>query len=743
MIYKFDSSEAIFAKNFLNNTNKHIFLTGRAGTGKTTLLKELIKTTHKAAVIAAPTGIAAINAGGTTLHSLFQLPFGAFLPSNQVSLSDKINIQINTPQSLIKKIKMNATKRRLLNSIELLVIDEASMLRADLLDAIDYVLRYVRRKRNTPFGGVQILFIGDLWQLPPIVKDEEMNFLQPFYKNFYFFNAHALSDNMPIYIELKHVFRQKDNNFISLLNNFRNNKITTNDLQILNECYVANIDKEKYDGYIFLTTHNYKADSLNINSLNQLAGESKIYSAIIEDDFGENIYPIDNELELKKDAQVMFVKNDYSGNKAYFNGKIGKIKDLQDNYILVSFNDGSPDVFVEKYVWENKRFKLNNETNEIEEKIIGRFIQYPLRLAWAITIHKSQGLTFEKAIVDISSVFAAGQAYVALSRLTSLSGLVLSKRVSNTMPDIDIAINKFSETEKDSSALSHELKDATIDYAKKQTIKAFDFYDIENYLTEHIESYNKKKNMSAKQRQKEWAEQLKKQFDELNIIAQRFRNQLFELSRNNNIEVLSNIKERIVAAKDYFEPKLQELSKQILNHTAKMQAEKGVKKYTAELKSLDAVFYQQIISIKKAEVIIDSTITNGVFDNDKLTEIKQNTDRAEADESIVKESKIKKNSAYVSYEMFLEAKDIEQIANERELSVSTIEGHLSKYVANGKISVYEFVEEDKVEMIVEAINEFNDLKLSPIKEYLGNDVSYSEIRFVINHFKHKHEIKNG
>lgn len=360
----------IIATKFINRTGKHLFLTGKAGTGKTTFLKQIIEHTHKNAVIAAPTGIAAINAGGVTLHSLFQLPFGSFIPSD-APLNMSVTTQVTTPKQLTRNLQMHTSKRRLLQEIELLIIDEVSMLRADLLDAIDTILRYVRRKRNLPFGGVQILFIGDLHQLPPVVKDGEWSMLCEYYKSIHFFEALALGGQKPVYIELEKIYRQTDSRFISLLNNFRENKVSRDDINTLNKCLKPDFKPENSDGYIHLTTHNRIADEINRKALQRLPGESFQYSCEIEGNFLEHQYPIDPILELKEGAQVMFIKNDYSGQQRYFNGKIGVVTELGEEQIEVGFLDGSDPAWVERYEWQNKKFTLNKTSNEIEEDLLG------------------------------------------------------------------------------------------------------------------------------------------------------------------------------------------------------------------------------------------------------------------------------------------------------------------------------------------------------------------------------------
>jgi len=329
-----DSNPAELAAKFINYTSRHIFLTGKAGTGKTTFLRNLIQVTHKKAVIVAPTGIAAINAAGVTIHSLFQLPFGTYLPKQPATGDSHYNQQYNTPKTITRHLQMNATKRKIFLDLELLIIDEVSMLRADLLDAIEMVLRYVR-KSNESFGGVQVLFIGDLHQLPPVVKSTEWNLLGEFYKSAFFFDALALQQNPPVYIELEKIYRQADEVFISLLNNLRNNAVTEKDMTLLKSYYRENFVPDLNDKYITLTTHNQKADLMNRSSLEALKAQSWFYRSEVEDEFTESSYPAEHVLELKIGAQVMFIKNDPTPEKRYFNGKIATVTDLQKDSITV------------------------------------------------------------------------------------------------------------------------------------------------------------------------------------------------------------------------------------------------------------------------------------------------------------------------------------------------------------------------------------------------------------------------
>lgn len=419
------TKEFDLAYRFVTETNLNIYLTGKAGTGKTTFLKYLRQNSIKKTVVAAPTGVAAINANGVTLHSLFQLPFGVILPDTNF-LHNTESLFINHP--LISKIHYGKEKLDLLRSIELLIIDEASMLASYILDAIDVILRYVRKKPESPFGGVQLLLIGDLYQLPPVVKREDWEILQEYYSSIFFFDSFVLRENLPVVIELKEIFRQKDEKFIEILNGIRNNDITEENFKLLNSRLLRNFRPNDNDGYITLTTHNYQSDEINRKKLSNLSSRTYTYRADIIGEFPENIFPAEEELELKTGAQVMFLKNDTEGKK-YFNGKIGIITKLDADAIKVKCKDDFDEIDVNKSEWHNIRYVLDAETRELTEEVLGTFSQYPLRLAWAITIHKSQGLTFERAVIDAEKAFAIGQVYVALSRCTSLEGLVLSSPV--------------------------------------------------------------------------------------------------------------------------------------------------------------------------------------------------------------------------------------------------------------------------------------------------------------------------
>lgn len=459
------------ADQYVRFTNKNVFLTGKAGTGKTTFLKNLKNNCPKRTVIVAPTGVAAINAGGVTMHSFFQLPFGPYIPDQDASTK----VERRFSNDKIKAIK----------AVDLLIIDEISMVRADMLDAVDEVLRRFRN-RNKPFGGVQLLMIGDLHQLSPVIKDEEWLFLKPYYSSVYFFESRALNQSQFLTIELTHIFRQADVTFINLLNKIRDKKLDSESVKLLNTRYNPDFEPVNGEEYITLTTHNYSAQAINNQKLKEQKGKIYTYKAEVQNDFPESMFPNDEELQLKVGAQIMFVKNDSSREKRYFNGKLGVITSLENQRIKVRCNDDDSDIEVGKETWENIKYALN-DAKTLEEQVIGSFTQFPLKTAWAITIHKSQGLTFERAIIDAASSFAHGQVYVALSRCKTFEGLVLSTPISPESVKSDNKISTFNE-----NAEQQDLSENTLNQAKKQTqiefiTELFNFQPVRRSL-----SYNSK-----------------------------------------------------------------------------------------------------------------------------------------------------------------------------------------------------------------------------------------------------------
>lgn len=542
-----DISNKMFgiAVQLVNQSSRNIFLTGKAGTGKTTFLKYIRENCHKQMAVVAPTGVAAINAGGVTIHSLFQLPISPFIPEAKGFSKNEETVNRH---SLISRLRMNTDKKKVLQELELLIIDEISMVRCDTLDAVDTVLRHVRNRYQEPFGGVQVLFIGDMFQLPPVIKEQEWSMLTEYYTGPYFFDSLVIRQEQPVYIEFDKIYRQSEERFIRLLNQVRNNNLDEDGMKILESRFNPAFRRTKEDGFIILTTHNEIARQTNAEKLQGLTGKLYSFKADIDDDFPSNAYPADELLQLKVGAQVMFIKNDLDKSKRYFNGKIGTVTKLEDERIFVQCADEPNEIEVKKDKWENIRYDLNKTTRQLEEKLLGAFSQYPLRLAWAITIHKSQGLTFEKAIIDAGKSFAAGQVYVALSRCTSLEGMVLQSRINTDSLRTDQRIVNFSRTAASFGTLEEELIASQKQYWQKILLSLFDFRtvvanckELLNYITEHASSFNPET--------LPWIVTINGQVVSQQEVAERFQQQLQQLFTLNED---ARLQERIKAAAEHF-----------------------------------------------------------------------------------------------------------------------------------------------------------------------------------------------
>ncbi len=535
--------ELELARDFIRHTSHNIFLTGKAGTGKTTFLHGLKEDSPKCMIVTAPTGVAAINAGGVTLHSFFQLPLGPFVPGGEV-------------QRQTEERRFNKQKREIIESLDLLVIDEISMVRSDLLDAVDFVLRRQRRS-GLPFGGVQLLMIGDLHQLPPVVPTQDWNILRDYYESGYFFSSRALRATPVVPVELKHIYRQSDADFIELLNRVRDNRLDAAALEHLNSRYLPGFTPGESEHYITLTSHNRSADSINAARLRALFAKSFSFQARIEGDYPAHSYPTAVTLTLKKGAQVMFVRNDSAAEKRYFNGKIGTVSRVGPERVTVRCPDA--EIEVEPVAWENITYRIDRKTKAITEEVIGKFTQYPLRLAWAITIHKSQGLTFERAIIDAAAAFSHGQVYVALSRCKTFEGMVLSAPIPRTAVMTDQRVSHYVGEAVRHPPTREQLESARAAYQQRLLQECWNFDDIGARLGNLLGLLHDNRSildlrgadaMDALQRQV---------ITEVVSVGGKFRRQLQSLYRVDRVpEDDEHLQERVRKASAYFTAKLQE-----------------------------------------------------------------------------------------------------------------------------------------------------------------------------------------
>jgi len=487
-----DTSNSIFQKavTFVRDTEENLFLTGKAGTGKTTFLKYIRTQTKKQSAIVAPTGVAAINAGGETIHSFLQLPFSPFVPGNGGGFGRQGNAE--DKHSLLANLRLRETKQKLLRKLDLLIIDEVSMVRCDLLDSMDLVLRHVRKNWAQPFGGVQMVFIGDLFQLPPVAPEGDWEILKNYYNSPYFFDSKVLRDHPPLYIELKKVYRQKEQTFIDILNRIRNGQVMQQDIDVLNERFDPVQQKEK--GYIILSTHNRIADDVNQQALEQLGAPVHTFTGTIKNDFNPKNLPTEEVLQLKEGAQIMFVKNDLQTPRRYYNGKIALVSKIGTDGIWVNFpGEGDEPLLLELDTWKNMRYTLNPQKGEIEEEESGSFTQYPVRLAWAITVHKSQGLTLDKVVADLNQSFAPGQVYVALSRCTTMEGLVLRSKLNINNVIVDQRIVEFARSENDEDELEELLVESMRKARASQLCRVFSFLELATYAEQLVPEILKRK----------------------------------------------------------------------------------------------------------------------------------------------------------------------------------------------------------------------------------------------------------
>ena len=705
------------AWDFVENTGRSIFLTGKAGTGKTTFLKTIVERSRKRPIVVAPTGVAAINAGGVTIHSFFQLPLTPFVPGAKVE----------------SKFEFGRDKRKIIASIDLLIIDEISMVRADLLDAIDAVLRRFRQ-HHLPFGGVQLLMIGDLAQLTPVVTPEDERMLKPYYDTPYFFGSKALQQIDYVTIQLEHVYRQQDLSFIEILNQVREGHPSPEALAQLNSrCKPAFIPRPE-EQYIRLTTHNQLANFYNESELQKLPGRSFMFRAEIEGTFPEYSYPTAPTLVLKLGAQVMFVKNDPSGSHLYYNGRIGRVTYVDQHKILVLCEGDTDAIEVEPLEWENTRYTLNPTTREIETDVQGVFRQYPLRLAWAITIHKSQGLTFDRAIIDANQSFAPGQVYVALSRCRTLEGLVLATPLQPRAIINDERVDAYiAQQEADAQRSIGQLPTLKQEYERHLLLQLFDFRPLlyqQETMVRIFAEYFYHSQASLKQLHDQTLMGLQQR---VMAVAAKWQQTILAMA----IEQLrdADFLERVKRSADYFATTLDDLLQKPLKLTASVETNNK----QAKQRLANALADEQQ-AFKTHGVLLSKIAQQGFTVTSYLKEkqmamldaVDDKTGRNKPYRSAATPKEKKPKTWELSLQLYQQGKKPDQIAQERSLTLSTIIGHLSRYVETGEVQFSDLVSpehQQAIERIIQKIGTADGT--TAIKNLCPPDITYDEIRLVM------------
>ena len=736
------------ATQFINTTAGHIFLTGKAGTGKTTFLKNLANLTHKTYLVVAPTGIAALNAGGVTVHSQFLLPPLTFLPDRFLP-DDQLGGRFINQQTLARQHPLNSARKQVLRSIDLLVIDEVSMLRADLLDAIDYRMKAARGNFRESFGGTQVLFIGDLYQLPPVVRSDERDVLAPYYASLWFYEAKALQHSPLVYIELDKIFRQHDPVFIDLLNHLRNNETTREDIELLNRHYKTADEVSALKEVITLTTHNAKADEINQREMQKLPAPAHFFKAYVEGDFPENLYPAPARMELKVGTQVMFTRND-NADQAYFNGKLATVASIQGDDVTVEMA-GSHDRYVLKRErWENKKYTIQKDTNTLSEELLGAFEQFPVKLAWAITVHKSQGLTFDKAIIDVGQAFADGQVYVALSRLRTLEGLTLRTRVNPDVISTDRQVINFAKANNQPAQLAKVMQQRQQQFIRDLVDQTFDF----SGLVKEIQFVSKDIPL-ADGFQEETMKPVLVQIADVLLAEQdntaKFRQQLTTLLDTGEHQRLLD---RVQKGSDYYKNLLIQNLEKLLRHLEVMKGQTRVKAYCNQLADIDQAMTKKWEHVDKAVQLIGSILRGEEqFDFEALASLRAEV-RAELLTNIRKEtgsrpgekkskkSKSRKtakgelNTYDTTLQMLQSGMGVSQIAAARSLTTSTIEGHLAKAVEADRITIYQFMDDGTVTEIAGAITGLPaGFTSRELYDKLRGKFGYGQLRAVMSHVK--------
>ena len=806
--------ELELAQDFVEKTDRNIFLTGKAGTGKTTFLHKIKTESNKRLVVVAPTGVAAINAKGVTIHSFFQMPFGPIIPGVEKK----------------SKFRFSKIKIDIIRSLDLLIIDEISMVRADLLDGIDQVLRRYKN-RNKVFGGVQVLMIGDLQQLSPVVKPYEWQMLSAHYKTMYFFSSKAFQQSNAISIELKHIYRQADEKFIKILNEVRNDKLSNESAAILNERFQPEFTPKQKDGYITLTTHNNRANTINETELNKISLNERYYSAKIKGKFNEQTYPTKDKLPLKVGAQVMFIKNDSSFEKRYYNGKIGTITLLEKDKVWVKCKDDDEIIETTPEIWENIVYAINSETKEIKEEIAGSFTQIPLRLAWAITIHKSQGLTFEKAIIDAEASFAHGQTYVALSRCKTLEGIILKTKITNNAIINDNRVVAFTNEVEENLPTIQDLSNSQKKYQLNLMDDLFSYQAFLYPVQRLIKIYYENKT-SFRGNIIEPLNQIKDNgIVKLMQVATSFKNQLIGLSEAvANPEDDKTVQERIHKGIHYFiEHTLEHIKKPFDAITFSTENQAVKKDFTKQLDNFEDLLTTKLTCfwglskgfttskylelraksvLEKSETETTATKKKGkkreevvstehpilfeqlrdlrkklsdemncppfqIFTQITLFELcayfpsnpkelkaingmgkirvekhgekiltiinkyvsENETTKKEViyiDKPVSNDTKPKEISTKQhSLNLFKSGKSIKEIAKERELVESTIEGHLIHFIPTGEIKITDIMPIKKYKELKKLIRKIKFEGLTDLKNKLEDKFAYTELRLVV------------